>query len=269
MHPGEELKEIRTRLGITTRDVAERSTRIADQEKNTEFLISNSWLSQLETHPAALPSVHKVFTLACIYHVSYEHLLSLYGIELQKIVLYHDQMPIQKTHLIRKDASAEQTSVELPLRFDSGLNLNKTNLLSRMIEVWGQVPLEVLRRLDLRHRSYGFIGLDDYSMYPLLRPGSFVQIDPDVKSPQAGVFRTEFDRPIYFLDLRNEYGCSWCELYEGKLLLVPHPLSPSKHRLFAFPKEAEIIGQVTGVAMQIAGLEKQLVGATSELSKRP
>jgi transcriptional regulator with XRE-family HTH domain len=269
MHPGEELKEIRSRLGITTREVAERSTKIAEQEKNTEFLISNSWLSQLETHPAALPSVHKLFTLACIYHVGYARLLSLYGIELQKIALYQDQMPIQKTHPIRVDASEVQTAVELPLRFDSGLNLNKTNLLSRMIEVWGQVPLEVLRRLDLRHRSYGFIGFDDYRMYPLLRPGSFVQIDPDVKTLQTGPFRTEFDRPIYFIDLRTEYACSWCELYEGKLLLVPHPLSPSKHRLFGFPNDAEIIGQVTGVAMRIAGLEDQLAGATSELSKRP
>ena len=268
MQPGEGLKEIRTRLRITTRDVAERSEKIAEQEKNTEFLISSSWLSQLETHPT-LPGVHKLFTLACVYHVTHASLLELYGMGPQKIAVYQDQMPIQKTHLIPVAASEEQTTVELPLRFDSGLNLNKTNLLSRMIETWGQVPLEVLRRLDLRHRSYGFIGLDDYSMYPLLRPGSFVQIDPDVRTPQSGTFRTEFDRPLYFIDLRTEYACSWCELYEGKLLLVPHPLSPCKHRLFAFRKEAEIIGQVTGVAMRIAGLEDKLAGGTSELSKRP
>ncbi len=269
MHPGEELKEIRTRLRITTREVAERSKKIAEQEKNTAFLISNSWLTQIETHSSALPSVHKLFTLACIYHVGCARLLSLYGVDIQKIAAYHDQMPTQKTHPIRADALEEQTAVELPVRFDSGLNLSRTNLLSRMIEAWGQVPLELVRRLDLRHRSYGFIGLDDYSMYPLLRPGSFVQIDPDVRMLQTGTFRTEFDRPIYFMDLRTEYACSWCELYEGKLLLVPHPLSPSKHRLLPFPNEAEIIGQVTGVAMRIAGLENQLAGATSELSKRP
>ena len=263
------LKEVRTRLGITTREVAERSRKIAEQENNTAFLISNSWLTQIETHSSALPSVHKLFTLACIYHVEYARLLLLYGVDLQKIAVYQDQMPIQRTHPIRVDASDEQAVVELPLRFDSGLNLNRTSLLSRMIEAWGQVPLEVLRRLDLRHRSYGFIGLDDYSMYPLLRPGSFVQIDPDLRTMQTGTFRTEFDRPIYFIDLQNEYACSWCELYEGKLLLVPHPYSPCKHRLFAFPNEAEIIGQVTGVAMRIAGLEDQMPGATSELSKRP
>ncbi len=126
MQPGEELKEIRTRLGITTRDVAERSEKIAEQEKNTEFLISSSWLSQLETHPKTLPGVHKLFTLACVYHVTHASLLELYGMGPQKIAVYQDQMPIQKTHLIPVAASEEQTTVELPLRFDSGLNLNKT-----------------------------------------------------------------------------------------------------------------------------------------------
>ncbi len=184
MHRREELKRIQTRLGISTREVAARSKKIAEQEKNTAFLISNSWLTQIETSSAALPSVHKLFTLACIYHVGCARLLSLYGVDIQKIAAYHDQMPTQKTHPIRADALEEQTAVELPVRFDSGLNLSRTNLLSRMIEAWGQVPLELVRRLDLRHRSYGFIGLDDYSMYPLLRPGSFVQIDPEVRTPK-------------------------------------------------------------------------------------
>src|SRR6266404_7504818 len=242
MQPGEELKEIRTRLGITTRDVAERSEKIAEQEKNTEFLISSSWLSQLETHPKTLPGVHKLFTLACVYHVTHASLLELYGMGPQKIAVYQDQMPIQKTHLIPVAASEEQTTVELPLRFDSGLNLNKTNLLSRMIETWGQVPLEVLRRLDLRHRSYGFIGIDDYTLYPLIKPGSFIQIDPEIKKLKAQISRTEFDRPIYFLDLRNEYACGWCELLGDKLLVVPHPLSPCKIRAFTYPEEAEILG---------------------------
>ncbi len=268
MHPGEELKEIRTRLGITTRQVAERSTKIAEQEKNPEFLISNSWLSQLETHPAALPSVHKLFTLACIYHVGYARLLLLYGIELQKISVYQDQMPIQKTHPIRVDASERHTAVELPLRFDSGLNLNKTNLLSRMIEAWGQVPLEVLRCLDLRHRSYGFIGIDDYTLYPLIKPGSFIQIDPEIKKLKAQISRTEFDRPIYFLDLRNEYACGWCELLGDKLLVVPHPLSPCKIRAFTYPEEAEILGQVTGMAMQISPYSDHVHPENSESVER-
>jgi len=86
----------------------------------------------------------------------------------------------------------------------------------------------------------------------LLRPGSFVEVDPEVKNPRQRAVRSEFDRPIYFVDLRTEYACSWCEVMDDKLLLLAHPLSPVRPRAFAFPKEAEIIGQVTGVAMRIA-----------------
>src|SRR5260221_13353062 len=109
MPPGEELKKIRPRLRITTREVAERSKKIAEEEKNPAFLIANSCVTQIETHSSALPSVHKLFTLACIYHVGYARLLLMYGVELQKIALYQDQMPIQKTHPIRVDPLEEQT----------------------------------------------------------------------------------------------------------------------------------------------------------------
>jgi len=50
-----------------------------------------------------------------------------------------------------------------------------------LIETWGKVPLEFIQHLDLRHRLYGFVGFGDYTLYPLLRPGSFVEIDPELR----------------------------------------------------------------------------------------
>ncbi len=251
MDPGARLKEVRTRLGITTREVALYSKTIADAEGNNEFLVSGPWLTQIENEKTALPSIYKLFTLASIYGLSYPQVLALYGVDTNKLKKYHAEMPIAKTHLAEYGSSEPPASLEIPIRFDAGLNLSKTNLLPRMIESWGTVPLEFIQHFDLRHRSYGFVGLKDYTLYPLIRPGSFVEIDPDVKKPRHGIARSEFDRPIYFVDLRNEYACSWCELVDDKLLLLAHPLSPVKTRIFAFPKEAEIIGQVTGVAMRI------------------
>jgi len=252
MDAGTRLKEVRGQLGITTREVALFSKTIADAEGNPEFLISGPWLTQIENEKAALPSIYKLFTLASIYGLSYPQVLGLYGVDTNKVKKYHSEMPIAKTHVTEYGSGQERpTSVEIPIRFDAGLNLGKTNLLPRMIESWGTVPLEFIQHFDLRHRSYGFVGLKDYTLYPLIRPGSFVEIDPEVKNVRNVLARSEFDRPIYFVDLRNEYACSWCEVVEDKLLLVPHPLSPIKTRMFAFPKEAEIIGQVTGVAMRL------------------
>jgi hypothetical protein len=93
--------------------------------------------------------------------------------------------------------------------------------------------------------------MDDYSMHPLLRPGSFVQIDNQINRVNASEWRTEFDRPIYFVELRDSYACSWAELKGPQLTLIPHPLSGAPIRQFLYPDEAEVIGQVTAVAMRL------------------
>jgi len=267
MDPGAHLKDIRTRLGITTREFAVFSKTIADAEGNEEFLISSPWLTQIENEKTALPSIYKLFTLASIYGLSYAKVLALYGIDTTKVKKYHAELPIAKTHLTQYDSGEEaSTPIEVPVRFDAGLNLSHTNLLSRMIESWGKVPIEFVQHFDLRHRLYGFIGLKDYTLYPLLRPGTFVEIDPDVKKPRHGVAPSEFDRPIYFVDLGNEYACAWCELVDDKLVLLAHPLSPVKTRILLFEKEADIIGQVTGVAMRIV---LSLAEPDDEISKGP
>jgi len=54
--PNEQLKELRLRLGITTRDVAELSQKIASSEHNSEYQISNAWLTQIENSDS-VPSI--------------------------------------------------------------------------------------------------------------------------------------------------------------------------------------------------------------------
>ena len=103
----------------------------------------------------------------------------------------------------------------------------------------------------LRDWRYRTIGLHDFTLYPLLRPGSFVQIDSRVRRVQPLRWRTEFDRPIYFIELRDGYACSWCDLLDDQLLLLPHPLSPVSARKFRFGIDAEIVGQVSAVAMRL------------------
>jgi transcriptional regulator with XRE-family HTH domain len=265
--PGERLKHIRAQLGVTTREVAVFSKLIADTEHNNEFLISGPWLTQIENERTSLPSIYKLFTLATIYGLSYSTLLGLYGVDVNKIPAFHSRIPVAKTHMVQtEDTELKPTSLELPVRFDAGLNLGHTNLLSRMIESWGRVPLEFIQHLDLRHRLYGFVGFRDYTLYPLLRPGSFVEIDPEARQPESRPARSEFEHPIYFVDLRNEYACAWCEIVGDKLLLIAHPLSSVKTRSFEFPRDAEIIGQVTGVAMRI-GISLPETG--DQISKAP
>jgi transcriptional regulator with XRE-family HTH domain len=265
--PNEQLKDLRARLGITTRDVAEFSQKIAEAEGNSEFQISNAWLTQIENSDS-VPSIFKLYSLSAIYRLKFTDLLRLYGLDLQKLSFHHLTAPLPQTHLVSLDVYDADRTISFPVRFDRSFDLDNTNLLSRMVELWGEVPIAVIQHLDIRHSQYGYVGLQDYTLYPLLRPGSFVQIDSRVRKVQPLRWRTEFDRPIYFVELRDGYACSWCDLLDDQLLLLPHPLSPCNVRKFKYGNEAEIIGQVTAVAMRLSEAGDSSAGGSAKLPRR-
>jgi hypothetical protein len=168
-----------------------------------------------------------------------------------------------KTHLV-PGAADERQLIDLPIRLDPGFNLQNTSYLSRMIQAWGTAPLALLRQIDTRNFRYGYIGLDDWMMYPLIAPGALVQIDPECRKVVIQGWHNEFERPIYFLETRERYICSWLTpLNRGELLVQPYPLSPCKASVVALPADATVIGQVTGVAMQLAGAPARKALATA------
>ena len=68
----------------------------------------------------------------------------------------------------------------------------------------------------------GMSGTEDYTLDPLIRPGAFVQIDPHQNKVIKGVWPSEHDRPVYFVELRDDrYACSWCDHEGSRLLLGP------------------------------------------------
>jgi hypothetical protein len=99
---------------------------------------------------------------------------------------------------------------------------------------------------------YGYVGTKDFTLSPLIRPGSFVQIDSSQRKIENSGWSGIFERPVYFVELREEYACSWCEEREGSLLLLPFPESKTRVREVRYPSQAEIIGRVTAVTMRIA-----------------
>ena len=267
--PGERLKELRSRLGITTRDVTEKSQQIADAKGNEEFYISHGWLSEIETTNVT-PSFYKLYSISTIYDIRFADLLLLFGVDVRKAGKHQLDMPPDDTQLTSVEAGDSDRAITFRVRFDRDFLPDETTLLSRMVEVWGKVPTTLVQQLDVRNNHYGFIGLRDFTLYPLLRPGSFVQIDQKLQKIQTYEWRSEFDRPVYFVKLRHGYACSWCELQGNRLLLVPHPLSPCRTKQVVYGTGAEIVGQVTGVAMRITDTNERHdeVSPSPQLPKR-
>src|SRR5215472_13464101 len=140
MQAGEKLKDLRNKLGISLRDVEEYSRQIAETQGNEDFFISNGWLTQIE-NTDSVPGIHKLFTLSIIYHTSYVELLAIFGVRLEEIARHQQSIPLPRTHLAKTLASDGPGRVTFPIRFDSGCSIERSNLLSRMVEVWGEVPV--------------------------------------------------------------------------------------------------------------------------------
>src|ERR1700686_5783459 len=160
--PGDQLRELRNRLGITTREVEELSRRLAERTGNEEYYISNAWLTQLENKDS-VPSIYKLFSLSVIYRTKFNDLLAVFGIDLNASARYQLALPLQNTHLASVESPDPEKAITFPVRFDKSFTLEKTSLLSRMVEVWGEFPVALIQKLDLRHCQYGYVGIEDYT----------------------------------------------------------------------------------------------------------
>lgn len=246
---GRKLKHARERLNLRYRDVEQASLRIAERHKNDEFAIALSRLADIE-NKGTVPSIYRLYSLCAIYRMDITEVLEWYSVDLTKLPADAASVPLETTHGIGFSVG-EHGEIQVPLRLDPGLDMSKTTYLSRMIQRWGTLPLMLLTGLDLKNHRYAFIGTEDWAMYPLLHPGSLVLIDEGKRKIAASGWASELERPIYFLEHRGGYLCGWCSLSEGRLVVIPHPASEFKPRVFAYPKEIDIIGQVTGVAMRL------------------
>ncbi len=247
--PGEQLRGKRLKLGLTTRDVDRYSRKIAEERNNEDYVVSHARLVQIENGEST-PSVYKLYSLSIIYSSAIAELIS-YFVDITDALQQHLSLQHEATHLLDVSPSLMKGKMPFPVRFDPGLSPQSTNLVSRMVELWGEVPVGVLQGLDLRRGRWGYIGMNDFTMFPLLRPGSLVQIDDVTKPVLSAPHRTEYDRPIYFVEHRDGYFCSWCEFHKGRIVSVPHPLSGLNSREFAYPNDSSLIGRVTAVAARL------------------
>ncbi|MCL6565997.1 MAG: helix-turn-helix domain-containing protein [Acidobacteriia bacterium] len=243
MDPGAQLRRVRERLGLTFRDVERASYELASQRGQMEFVVRISRLADIENR-GVVPSLHKLYSLCAIYHLDPRQVCRWYNIPLDDS--FHDgaQVTAPRTHL-----AAPPMLLKLPLRFAPTFDPNRTALLSRLVERWGQLEATLFNGHP--HYTYGYIGLSDRWMEPLIRPGGLVLVDTRLRQVHNSGWQNEYERPIYFVELRKEYRCSWCRKEEGRLILESHPLSPCTPQVWKSPEEAEIVGQVVGIAMRL------------------
>jgi transcriptional regulator with XRE-family HTH domain len=245
---GKKLRDLREQMGLTLRDVELSSTSLAETRGIEEFVINPSRLSDIETK-GVIPSIFRLYVLSVIYRADFTELLRLYGVDLSSTAADFAICRPGKTH--RVEIAEAQGNVQLPIRLDPGFDLLRTTDLGRMIQIWGPIPMQYLQELAKKKFIYAYIGMEDLTMYPLLLPGSFIQVDEERSRVEEKKWRSELERPIYLVETRDGHVCCWCSVRRGEIVLQSHPLSPVPARILKHPQEAEVVGQVVGVAMRL------------------
>ena len=245
--PGERLRRVRERLRMTYRQVAEASRTVAERRGSREFTVGISRLADIENQ-SKVPSVYRLYTLCAIYKLELEEVLRWYGVPAEQLAGDALHVGLEATH--RMDFGPAST-VSIPQMTEASFNPQSTVYLSQWIRRWGKMPFTYLNGLEVREFRYGWIGLDDWSMYPVLHPGSVVAIDDRRCKVTRGGWSNEYDRPIYFFELRDGYRCGWCTLEGSRLIVEPNPASRQPAAVFEWPREIEIVGQIVGAAMML------------------
>jgi len=237
---GQDLKTLRNRRSITVREVEQASRRIADVKADKRFCISNGWLAQLE-NGASEPSICKLFSLSVIYRANFLDLVRLYNVDVDDKQKYEPVADPDLTQLVTRNGNGHG--------FLSPQDRLATNL----------EPMNARQLAGAEdcapHIIYGHLGVTDFTMHPLIRPGALLKIDTSQNKLNSIAWRNEYERPIYFVELRGAYACGWCELHGNQLLIIPHPSSPAGVRQFTYPREAEIVGRVVGYSTECVDVD--------------
>jgi transcriptional regulator with XRE-family HTH domain len=263
---GVKLKQVREKLGLTYRDVEKASQEVAARHANDEFAIALSRLADIE-NKGTVPTIYRLYSLCAIYRLDFNETLRWYGIPIEMLSAEALRIPLRQTHTMHFNPPGP---FPIPMPFERELDFRQTTFLSQVIRRWGKSGLSFLNGWDLRQHQFGLIGLDDWSMHPVLHPGSLVLIDQNRRRIATTGWTSELDRPIYFVEHRGGFRCGWCVLEGGSLMLQPHPSSQEKPVVFA-AGQVDIIGQVTGVAMILESKRRRAVrpGEASAASPNP
>ncbi len=246
---GQRLRRARERLNLKFRDVEQASQVIAEARGNQEFVVLISRLSDIENQ-GTIPSIYRLYSLCCIYRLSMTEVLGWYGVPLDSIASDASLVRIRETHVLNFDPNGDSVAM-LPISLDPGIDLRRTFFVSEVVQRWGKLPLALLSGVDVSRFRYGFVGTEDWSMYPKIPAGSLLVIDDSRRRIQTSGWQSISERPIYFFEHRDGFYCRWCSLQDDVISLIPDPASDAPVLSFRYPGEIEVLGQVVGVAISL------------------
>jgi hypothetical protein len=212
------------------------SSRFSLKVQDPRSVISHSTLSGIEG--GALPSVHKILSLAFCLRITDEQILEWYGVDLVRVRPILQQRAGSQSEALNP-ARTFPHEAHFPFRWPSESALPRTDLVAFRAK---GIPAAEQQRF-----RYARIGSQDDCMMDLISAGSIVRVDTHQRQVVVFPWPTLWHRPIYLVWHQYGHSCCWCQHNGADLFLIYHPASNCLTRRLRTPRDANIIGRVVSV----------------------
>jgi len=81
------------------------------------------------------------------------------------------RLTLPHTHLIGSRSDILIPTMQIPANLKEGIDIRKTNLVSRMFRQWSGMPVSLFGASASDESVYGYIGMEDFTLFPLVRSG--------------------------------------------------------------------------------------------------
>ena len=123
--------------------------------------------------------------------------------------------------------------------------------LHRLLTIWTEVPLLLMLDSDWRRGPFVLVGQADRMMWPLLPPGSLLQLDQTERTLRDGQWG-EFERPVYLIEYKGKFHCCHAQRRGETLRLISHQESRERPSISVPYKEAKVRGRLTPIFRPLA-----------------
>ena len=118
--------------------------------------------------------------------------------------------------------------------------------LHRLLTIWTEVPMLLMLDVDWTRGPLVLVGRSDRMMWPLLPPGSLLQLDQSERTVDDERW-DEFERPVYLIEYKGRFRCCHAQRRGDTLRLIPHLESPERTSTTVPYREAKVLGRLTPI----------------------
>jgi hypothetical protein len=237
-------------MGLSYKDIAAESERLARLNENVDMRIGKSTLGNIISGSIRQPGTAKLDSLRIILNLSRADVDAAIGLQPER--RFNEQLEITRarTREVPFDAVTRHLKVKLPIVREDA-RLEATQFFEGSVKQWSHVEVEYLSSFYPPYLAYVIVGEDDTNAGPIAPPGSRLLVNKLLTKVHPADNASFHERELFCVLTPNGLTCVYAEMISAeKIVLIPHPASGNVREEFK-RSDVTIIGQVVGVVYPV------------------